>query len=383
MLRVDRERMTNDSQGVFTRERLLTIVLAILTFLALYVCYRIIEPFIPAMAFALALVVATQRPFCWLRSRIKSRTGAAAVAVLLVALLIIGPAVALTTYIVQMAVDNIHELRQGGNAASLRQKLEEQPLIGPLVKQVGQRFRLDEQIGNIGQAVASRATGVLSGSVAVLTQLGITLFVLFFLYRDSRDAINALRTLLPLSDAETGQMFNRVTNTITATVNGSLTVALVQAILAGAVYLILGVPAAVLWGAVTFLMALVPVMGTFLVWAPIALYLGLTGSVGKALFLVAWGGVVVGSVDNILYPYLVGDKLRLHTVPTFFSVLGGIALFGPAGLILGPLSLAIAIALMDVWWNRTEGGQAAEQEVAAETQTPPPGKMLQDRAVPE
>lgn len=375
--------MTNDSQGVFTRERLLTIVLAILTLLALYVCYQIIEPFIPAMAFALALVVATQRPFRWLKRRFKSQTAAAAVAVLLVALLIIGPAVALTTYIVQMAVDNIHELRQGSNAAGLRQKLEEQPLVGPLIKQVGERFRIEEQIGNIGQAIASRATGVLSGSVAVLTQLGITLFVLFFLYRDSNDAIAALRTLLPLSEAETGRMFDRIANTITATVNGSLTVALVQAVLAGVVYLILGVPAAVLWGAVTFVMALVPVMGTFLVWAPIALYLGLSGSVGKALFLVVWGGLVVGSVDNILYPYLVGDKLRLHTVPTFFSVLGGISLFGPAGLILGPLSLAIAIALMDVWWCRTEGGQAAEQEVAPETETPPPGKMLQDRGVPE
>jgi predicted PurR-regulated permease PerM len=104
---------------------------------------------------------------------------------------------------------------------------------------------------------------------------------------------------------------------------------------------------------------------------------------GKALFLVAWGGLVVGSVDNILYPYLVGDKLRLHTVPTFFSVLGGISLFGPAGLILGPLSVAIAIALIDVWWCRTEGGQAAEEEVAQDTETPAPGKMLQDRGTPE
>jgi predicted PurR-regulated permease PerM len=85
-------------------------------------------------------------------------------------------------------------------------------------------------------------------------------------------------------------------------------------------------------------------------------------------------------VDNILYPYLVGDKLRLHTVPTFFSILGGIALFGPAGLILGPLTLAIAIALMDVWWHRTEGGQAAEEEVSQDdSETPPPGAVLQDR----
>jgi predicted PurR-regulated permease PerM len=372
--------MTHDSDGVFTRERLLTVVLAILTFFALYICYLIIEPFIPAMAFALALVVATQRPYQWLKRKIKRETATAAIAVILVALLIIGPAAALTTYIFQMAVDNITELRQGGNVASLRQKLEQQPLVGPLVKQFGERFRIEEQIGNMGQAIAARASGVLSGSISVITQLGITLFVLFFLYRDCGAAVTALRTLLPLSEEETSRMFDRVASTISATVNGSLTVALVQAILAGTVYLILGVPAAVLWGSVTFLMALIPVLGTFIVWAPIAAYLALSGSIGKALFLVGWGALVVGSVDNILYPYLVGDKLRLHTVPTFFSVLGGIALFGPAGLILGPMSLAIAIALIDVWWHRTEHGQAAEKEVAENSEeTVRPSAMLQDR----
>jgi predicted PurR-regulated permease PerM len=234
---------------------------------------------------------------------------------------------------------------------------------------MGERFRLEEQIGNLGRAVGNRAAGFLSGSVTVLTQFAITLFVLFFLYRDCGDAINALRQLLPLSEGETERMFERVASTIEATVNGSITVALVQAILAGTVYLILGVPGAVVWGALTFLTALVPVLGTFIVWAPIAGYMALTGSVGKALFLVGWGGLVVGSVDNVLYPYLVGDKLRLHTVPTFFSILGGLSLFGVAGLILGPMALAIALALMDVWWHRTSHGQAAETAVA-ETATP-------------
>ncbi|HYP06317.1 MAG TPA: AI-2E family transporter [Bryobacteraceae bacterium] len=372
--------MNNDSQGVFTRERLLTIVLAILTFLALYICYLIVQPFVPAMAFALALAVATQRPYRWLCRKLKRNTLSAGLAVALVALLIIGPAAALTTYIVQMATEHIGELRKGGNVGEIRQKLEQQPMVGPLIKQVGERFKVEEQIGNIGQAVASRATGFLSGSVSALTQLVITLFVLFFLYRDTGESVAALRTLLPLSEAETGRMFERVASTIEATVNGSLTVALIQAVLAGVVYLILGVPLAILWAAVTFLMALVPVLGTFLVWAPIALYLAFSGSLGKAVFLAIWGGLIVSSVDNILYPYLVGDKLRLHTVPTFFSILGGIALFGPAGLILGPMSLAIAIALMDVWWLRTEGGQAAEKEVAdvSHADTPAPAAVLQN-----
>jgi predicted PurR-regulated permease PerM len=106
----------------------------------------------------------------------------------------------------------------------------------------------------------------------------------------------------------------------------------------------------------------------------------LTGSVVKAIFLIAWGALVVGSVDNVLYPYLVGDRLRLHTVPTFFSVLGGLSLFGPAGIILGPMALAVAIALIDVWWHRTEHGHAAERAISKKPeQGDRPGSVLQER----
>ena len=371
---------TQIAQGLFTRERVLTTVLAILTGLSIYVCYKIVEPFVPAMAFALALAVATQRPFAWLRRRIGKQTLTAAVAVTLVALLIIGPAAALTVYIVQVAVESVNNLKDRGGFANIQSTLEQQPYIGPLMRDLSGRFQIDEHLGNIGGAIASRATGFLSGSVEVITQLAVTLFVLFFLYRDCGAAVKALRKLLPLSDDETERLFDRVGSTISATVNGSLTVALVQATLAATVYMILGVPGAVVWGAVTFLTALIPVLGTFLVWAPIAAYLALTGHAGKAIFLVAWGGLVVGSVDNLLYPYLVGDKLRMHTVPTFFSILGGIGLFGPAGLIMGPLAMAIMVALIDVWWDRTEHGQAADEAVADKPEDiQEPGEALQKK----
>jgi hypothetical protein len=92
--------------------------------------------------------------------------------------------------------------------------------------------------------------------------------------------------------------------------------------------------------------------------------------------------LAVGMIDNLLYPFLVGDKLRLHTVPTFFSILGGITFCGPAGLILGPLILAITIALLDIWWLRTTKGHAADDEVTGNNLTKtPPGKVLQERGV--
>lgn len=366
--------------GIFTRDILLTTALALVTLLAVYICFLIVQPFFPAIAFAVAIAVATNRPNRWLAARVKSRTTAAGIAVVLVALLIIVPVSILLTYIVKQGVQNISDLRSGGGLEGLRNTLEADPRFGGVIRWLEEQFDIGAQVSNVLQALGSRATVFLAGSVAVVSQLVITLFVLFFLYRDSKLALQSVRSLLPLSQSEADRLLSRIASTIYATVNGSITVATIQALLAGAMYWILGVPAAALWGAATFIMALVPVFGTVLIWGPVALYLALVVSWVKALILIGWGILAVGTIDNVLYPYLVGDKLRMHTVPTFFAIIGGITVFGPAGLILGPLTLALAVNLLDVWDRRTEGGRAAEEQVTVENdEAPRPGTLLKKR----
>jgi predicted PurR-regulated permease PerM len=222
---------------------------------------------------------------------------------------------------------------------------------------------LQAQLSAIGQSFAGQLGDLLTGSISLVTQLVIMLFVLFFLYRDHDRALIALRHLLPFSAEEASRMGSRIEDTILAIVNGSLTIAFVQALLAGVMYMALGVPASVIWGCATFITALIPMFGTCMVWGPVAVFLVLSGSWVKAIILVVWGGLVVSSIDNVLYPYLVGDRLRLHTIPTFFAILGGIRLFGPAGLILGPVALAVTIGLLDLWRSRTIGGRMAEHRM--------------------
>jgi predicted PurR-regulated permease PerM len=369
----------DQNRGWFTRGRVLTLSLALATLLMLFACYRIVQPFIPAVAFAVALAMATQRPYQWLRQRLRSDAAAAGVAVALLALLIVGPATLLATHLVQQAVDNLNELRGGQALAGWRSRLESLPYLGAAVRWAESRINLEGQADRIAQELASRATGFLTGSASVLTQVVITLFVLFFLYRDRQQAIKAVYHIVPLSPAEASRLFDRVRDTVLAVVNGSLTVACIQAVLAGLMYWLLGVPAAVLWATATFFMALVPVFGSFVVWGPIAVYLALTGSWVKALVLAGWGMLAVGTIDNFLYPFLVGDRLRLHTVPTLFAILGGVSQFGVAGLILGPLVLAVTIALLDVWWWRTAQGHSAEEAVATQSKDKtPPGEALQE-----
>ncbi len=150
-------------------------------------------------------------------------------------------------------------------------------------------------------------------------------------------------------------------DTIYATIYGTVAVALVQGALGGLMFWWLGLPAPLLWGKVMALLAIVPIFGAFVVWIPAAIFLALEGSWGKALILVAWGGIVIALIDNLLYPSLVGNKLRLHTVPVFIAIVGGLAVFGAAGVVLGPVTLALAVALIDIWRRRTAGGGAAEE----------------------
>ena len=350
-----------NDQGWFSRERVLILTLGIATLMALYVCYLIVQPFIPAITIAVAVAVATRRPQAWLCRRLHSKTAAAAVSVVLAASLIVVPLSLLLIYLIRQIIANINKWQAGGGLSEWRSIVHFPPPMRRALDWAQANLDLQAQLSAIGQSLAGQAGNLLTGSISLVTQLFIMLFVLFFLYRDRDKALNGLRHLLPLSDEEASRMGSRIEDTIRAIVNGSLTVAFVQALLAGVMYTALGVPASVVWGCATFIAALIPMFGTFMVWGPVAVFLVLSGSWVKAIILVVWGGLVVSSIDNLLYPYLVGDRLRLHTMLTFFAILGGIWLFGPAGLILGPVALAVTIGLLEVWRSRTTGGRMAEK----------------------
>jgi predicted PurR-regulated permease PerM len=194
------------------------------------------------------------------------------------------------------------------------------------------------------------------------------LYLLFYFLRDRRSALDALRALSPLTRSEMDHLFARLDDTVHATIYGTLAVAMVQGLLGGLMFWWLGLPAPWLWGVVMGLLAVVPVLGAFIVWIPAALFLALEGSLGKALILTLWGTVVVGTIDNLLQPILVGRRLRLHTVLAFIAVVGGLMLFGASGLILGPLILATTQVLLEIWSARTR--QAASPVEGLESAAP-------------
>ncbi len=175
------------------------------------------------------------------------------------------------------------------------------------------------------------------------------LFALFFLFRDREDAVRALRSLIPLNGHQTEMLLRRLTDVLTATLQGRVIIAVLQGSLGGLMFWLLGVPEVFIWTVIMILLAMIPFVGTLPVWMPAAVYLGLSDHWIKALILFCWGVFVIGTADNLLYPALVGSKLQLHTAPLFFAVLGGLALFGASGIVLGPLILAGFLALVRIW----------------------------------
>ena len=355
------ERVTNE--GWLSRERALAVVLAAATALAFYVCYRLAYPFLPALAWALALAVVAHPLHEWIARRVKNNNIAAGLAVAIVAAALVAPATFVAQQLAREAVKGAQALGGEIEKGSWRASMEGSPRLAPALSWVEGQVDLGAEIRRLADAVTSRVSSFVTGSIWALAELLITLFALFFFFRDRRAVLRTLRSLVPLSDAETDEVFARVADTIYATVYGTIVVAIVQGILGGLMFWWLGLPAPLLWGMVMALLAIVPVLGAFVVWVPAALYLALAGSWGKALILTAWGGIVVALIDNLLYPVLVGKKLRLHTLPVFIAIVGGIMLFGGSGLILGPVALALTVALVDVWRRRTAGGRAAEAGV--------------------
>ncbi len=213
------------------------------------------------------------------------------------------------------------------------------------------------------QMLPSLATGSMWAGVQML----VCFFALFYLLRDREQVLAFLRSLIPLTAAETSRLFRRVADVVRASVLGTLLVAAVQGLLGGFMFWWLDLPAPLLWGVVMFLLSVLPILGAAIVWVPTALLLLMEGSWEKALILGLWGSVVIALIDNLLYPVFVGNKLRLHTLLVFIAILGGLSLFGASGLILGPIVLAVTLAVIDIWRERTAAGQTADGPPA-----PPP-----------
>lgn len=184
------------------------------------------------------------------------------------------------------------------------------------------------------------------GALNALVGLGITLFLLFFFLRDGEEMVASAARLIPMSPPRRDRLVDHIAAVIRAVVFGSLLTALAQGLLVGVGFALVGLPSPVVFGAVAAVAALIPLIGTALVWVPAAGVLLVQGRWVAALFLLGWGVGVVSTADNIVRPLFISGRAQISTLPVFLGLLGGVSTFGPIGLVVGPVVVALALALL-------------------------------------
>jgi predicted PurR-regulated permease PerM len=349
-----------DNNGVLTRERVLVAVLIVATALTIYICYLLVLPFLPAIIWAIALAVVAYPLHERIERRIPSSNIAAGLSVFIVTLLIVAPTIFVVDRMVREAIKGITLIGSTNDTDPVSALISSNPFLLPVFNWIETHIDIQGELQRYSEGITASASSLVMGSFWAIIQLLITLFVLFYFFRDRRAVLRSLRSLLPLSESEADKVLSRVRNTIQAAIFGTLAVAMIQGALGGLMFWWLGLPAPMLWGVVMALVSIVPMLGSFVIWIPAAIYLLFSGMWLKAIILTVWGTIVVGLIDNILYPMLIGSRIRLHTLAVFFAIIGGLAVFGMSGIILGPVVLSVTDALLEVWRRRTSGGRTAD-----------------------
>jgi predicted PurR-regulated permease PerM len=206
-----------------------------------------------------------------------------------------------------------------------------------------------ELVGYISGFLINRLRSATLGTVNFIFMLFIMLYTMFFFLMDGDKLINKILYYLPLEDEDERRMLNKFTSVTRATLKGTAVIGILQGTLAGAAFAVVGIDSAVFWGTIMAVLSLIPGIGTALVWGPAVIILAATGHLAKAIGLGVFCAAVVGSVDNLLRPILVGRDTQMHELMILFGTLGGIIMFGVVGIIIGPIVAALFVTIWDIY----------------------------------
>lgn len=326
----------------------------------------ILLPFYGAVFWGAVLAIV----FAPLNRRLLAKTGqrptlAALLTLLLIVLLVILPLSMITSSLVQEVTAIYEKVRGGGISLSGYAQQIYAALPNWFTQLLG-RFGLDD-LGGLqerlmtalqqgSQRIAEQAINIGQNTFDFVVSFFIMLYLLFFLLRDGGHLTRRMRDAIPLDAGYLRNLSGKFTTVIRATVKGNIAVAAVQGALGGIAFWFLGIHAPVLWAVLMAFLSLLPAVGAGLVWGPVAVYLLATGAVLQGVGLVVYGVLVIGLVDNVLRPLLVGKDTKMPDYVVLISTLGGMALFGLNGFVIGPLIAAMFIAVWDIF--ATEQAQA-------------------------
>jgi predicted PurR-regulated permease PerM len=329
------------------------VALALLTLLLIGLCVYLAVPFRDALAWALALAIIAWPIHAWIGRHVPYRSLAAGLSTVAVMVLILVPGLFVTFELAQEATSAAERVKQESAGAVLRDSMEKTPGLRNLIAwadRVG--LDLDQSVRQVVAGYTSDASSLIQGSLSAILQAAVALFVLYHLFRDRFGLTGSVRTLLPLTRDETDQVFRQAADAVRANLYANVLTSVVAATGGGIMFWLTGLPSPVLWAVVMFFLSLLPVLSSALVWVPATVYLALIGQWPQAAALGTWGVVNSIVVDNLMYVWLAGHRMKLHQVPSLIAIMGGLYWFGVSGMILGPAILAVTVAVLQVWHHR-------------------------------
>ncbi len=343
-----------------------------------WLAWRIVQPFLVEIAWAVVLAICLDPVRVRLLPRLGPTRTAVALTLAVVVLLVI-PVVFVGTAVVTEGGPAVRyleaQLRTEGGAASWFHRgwewvRERAPFLPPEQEAIA---RVTGSVGKAAEFLAGQAGGLLKGVANFLFSLVITLAVLFFMVRDGASFQGAIRRVLPFGSEQNDRLLALTSDLVSASVTATLAIAALQGLIGGATFALLGIDGWVLWGAMMGILALLPLVGATLVWLPAAVWLALSGSLVKGIVLAAVGVLVLGNVDNVVRPFLLSGKSQMNTLVLIISLMGGVSAFGFIGIVVGPLVAALLTALVESYHAEPGPDTPGESQVApVPPEAPPP-----------
>lgn len=326
-----------------------------LLFLTFVFTFFIFQPFWVVLVLGTSFSIVLYPVYAWLNKKRLPSFLSAFITVLLFTIVLCGPILGIGVIVFNQSQDAyLSVLNNAGNAGPFMDSIEN--AVNKFLP-AGVTFDADEKISSFISYISSNVANVFSTVVSAFFSFLLMLFIIFYFLKDGERWKKAVVILSPLADKDDERIISRLTLAVNSVVKGSLFIALVQGILMGFGLWFFNVPNPALWGVVAAICSLIPTFGTAFVSVPSIIFLFMTGNISSAVGLLIWAVIIVGTIDNFLTPLVVGGKTNIPPLLVLFSVLGGISLLGPVGILMGPLTISLLYTLISIYRNEFKQNQ--------------------------
>lgn len=334
----------------------------------LFLVYVILSPFLDTLGWTAVIGISTFPVYRRLRTRLGGRSMlSASIMTPAVILTLVIPFALFITLLAAEASSVYQYLEKTASSGGpdLLQNVRSNPRLSPLLDLIDTLFgtyELDVEatllpaLKNLASYLLGYSTSLIKNFFFMILKLVVMVVSLFFIYRDGEAFLERVITVLPLERSDTDMLLATVKRVISAVIYGILLTCLIQGTLGGIGFWLCGIPSPLLFGTLMAVSALIPVVGTAIIWFPGGVWLILQGELLKGVILLAWGGLVVGMIDNLIRPIFISGRAQLSILVILLGVLGGVLAFGPLGVVSGPILLALFLAVFEIYARRVFPG---------------------------